>query len=265
MDAGFRWVQLQVDAGGTLLAGAIAFRIFLFLLPWVFVVVMGLGIGADALHSDPRDVARSFGMAGLAATAVQSGASGSSTTRWVTFALAVVALVLGARNLIRALMVSHALIWRLPPRKVQHPTRAGLVVIGAFLVATLLIALVARVESTSPVVWLAGVVVVAVVGAAAWTVASLLLFPTAEDLTWRDVLPGSLLLGVGVEVLHLVTVIWFAPYLQSKSQTYGALGAALAILLWAYFLGRLITAAAALNAVLWRKGRGAVPPRDPTD
>jgi uncharacterized BrkB/YihY/UPF0761 family membrane protein len=48
-----------------------------------------------------------------------------------------------------------------------------------------------------------------------------------------------------------VTVVWIANSLESKSQTYGALGAALTILLWAYLLGRLITAAAALNTVLW--------------
>src|SRR5262245_21855724 len=66
IDTVFRWVQVQIDAGAALLAGAIAFRIFLFLLPWVFVVVFGLGVGADLLNADPRTVARSFGMAGLA-------------------------------------------------------------------------------------------------------------------------------------------------------------------------------------------------------
>src|SRR5690242_20141244 len=77
VDAAFRWVQLQSEAGGALLAGALAFRLFLFLLPFTFTVVMGLGIGADLTHADPRQVARSFGMAGLAATAVQAGGGAS--------------------------------------------------------------------------------------------------------------------------------------------------------------------------------------------
>jgi uncharacterized BrkB/YihY/UPF0761 family membrane protein len=77
-------------------------------------------------------------------------------------------------------------------------------------------------------------------------------FPRLEGTSWRDLLPGSLLFGVGVGMLHAATVVWFAPYLQAKSQTYGAIGAAVAILVWAYLLGRVATAAPALNAVLWR-------------
>jgi uncharacterized BrkB/YihY/UPF0761 family membrane protein len=256
VDAAFRWLQLQIEAGVGLLAGAIAFRFFLFLLPAVFVVVIGLGIGADTLHGDPRDVARSFGMAGLAASAVQSGAASSTTTRWVTFAFATVALISGARNLIRALGVTHALIWQVPPRKVRHLTAISLGVTLAFLGGTIVVGLLGRAENSSVLLRLVGLVLLIAVASAIWVAASLRLFPRPDGVTWRDVVPGSVLFGVGVEGLHTATVIWFAPYLQSKSETYGAIGAALAILFWAYLLGRLITAAAALNAVLWRPRDG---------
>ena len=253
VDAAFRWVQLQNETGGPLLAGAIAFRIFLFLLPCVFVVVLGLGIGADIADADPRDVARSFGMPGLVATAVQAGATSSAATRWVTFSLAVLALILGARNLLRALLVTHALLWRVPPEKVRHLTSASMAVIGTFYAGTLLLRLVYGSQSASIAVWVVGLVLFTGVPAGIWLVCSLMLFPHSRGVTWRDVLPGSLLFGVGVELLHLTTVLWFAPYLQAKSQTYGSIGAALAILIWAYLLGRLVTAAAAVNAVLWRR------------
>ena len=75
-------------------------------------------------------------------------------------------------------------------------------------------------------------------------------------------LPGAVLFGVGVQLLHLVTVVWIAKSLESKSETYGALGAALTILLWAYLLGRLITAAASLNTVVWGD-RSRIEPRQP--
>jgi uncharacterized BrkB/YihY/UPF0761 family membrane protein len=251
VDAAFNWVQLQADAGGPLLAGAIAFRIFLFLLPFVFVIVIGLGLGADAVQADPRHVARFFGMAGLAASAVQSGADSSAATRWVTFILATAALVLGARNLTRALVVTHLLLWRVPARKVPHLTRTSVALIAVVIAATAVLGLLARARSASPAAWLAGLVLLIVISSGTWAAASILLFPRSEGTTWRHVLPGSLLFGVGIAILHIATVVWFAPYLQSKSQTYGAIGAALAILLWAYLLGRLITSAAAINAVLW--------------
>lgn len=252
VDAAFRWIQLQSEAGGALLAGALAFRLFLFLLPFTFTVVIGLGIGADLAESDPRQVARSFGMAGLAATAVQAGGGASSAVRWWTFSLAVFALVLAARNLFRALILSHALIWRMTPAKARHPTTSGLALTAGLLGSTFVLRLVYGSHGTSVVLWIVGLVLFTGVPAAIWLLCSARVFPHPSDVTWRHVLPGALLFGVGVEALHLVTVLYFAPYLQAKSETYGAIGAALAILVWAYLLGRLVTAAAALNAVLWR-------------
>jgi uncharacterized BrkB/YihY/UPF0761 family membrane protein len=255
----FRWVLLQIDTGAALFAGALAFRIFLFLLPWVFVVVFGLGVGADAVGADPRTVARSFGMTGLAATAMDTAATTSALTRWVTFSLAVVGLALGAWNLLRALLVSHALIWRTPVKRPRHMTLSVLSIIGAVLISNLLMGLVARTR-TGLAEWIAGVVLLTVVTGGLWMAGSLRVFPRPEELTWRGVIPGALLFAFGVELLHVVTVVWFAPYLQSKSQTYGAIGAAFAILLWAYLLGRVITAAAALNAVMWDRPSPARQP-----
>ena len=260
VDAVFRWVQLQTETGGALLAGAIAFRIFLFLLPCVFAVVVGLGIGADLEHADPRQVARSFGMAGLAATAVESAATSSVATRWVTFLLAMFALVLGARNLLGAFVITHALIWRVPPRTVRHLTTAGIGLIGVFLAASLLLRLVYRTQDAPLAVRILALVLFTAVPAGIWLTSSLTFFPRPEGTTWRDLLPGSLLFGVGVGVLHVATVVWFAPYLDAKSQTYGAIGAAVAILVWAYLLGRVATAAPTLNAVLWRTSSRRVGP-----
>ena len=53
--------------------------------------------------------------------------------------------------------------------------------------------------------------------------------------------------------LHIVTVYWIAHEVESKTDTYGAIGAALALLLWSYLLGRLITASAVINASLWQR------------
>jgi uncharacterized BrkB/YihY/UPF0761 family membrane protein len=259
IDTVFRWVQLQIDTGAALIAGALAFRIFLFLLPWVFVVVFGLGVGADAVGANPRTVARSFGMTGLAATAMDTAATTSALTRWVTFSLAVAGLALGAWNLLRALLVSHALIWRTPVKRPRRMTLSVLSIIGAVLISNLLMGLVARTR-TGLAEWIAGVVLLTVVTGGLWMAGSLRVFPRPEELTWRGVIPGALLFAFGVELLHVVTVVWFAPYLQSKSQTYGAIGAAFAILLWAYLLGRVITAAAALNAVMWDKPSPATQP-----
>ena len=49
-----------------------------------------------------------------------------------------------------------------------------------------------------------------------------------------------------VDVAHVVS---------RKSSLYGAIGIALALLLWTYFAGRLLTVSIATNATLWKRRR----------
>ena len=74
---------------------------------------------------------------------------------------------------------------------------------------------------------------------------------------------GTLLVGVGVEALSIFTVVWISHSFESKSETYGAIGGSLSILLWAYVLGRIIAAAPVVNAMMWRRFHPAVPPLFP--
>jgi len=252
IDTAFGATQLQNESGGGLLAGALAFRFFLFIVPFVFVLVMGIGLGTDATGGDIQEVARKSGITGVAAVALQSGASASTVVRWTTFLVSLVALVTGARNFTRALWVAHALLWKVPLKKMAHPTRAGFAFIGLFVAATLLLRLTYALRSVSFLGFLVSIPLYAAVLAAVWLLCAARSFPRPAGVTWRDVLPGAVLFGVGAQALQVVTTLWIAPSTESKSATYGAIGAALTILLWAYILGRLVTAAAALNATLWR-------------
>ncbi len=53
-------------------------------------------------------------------------------------------------------------------------------------------------------------------------------------------------------VLHLLTITYVVHVVSRKSAVYGAIGIALALLLWTYFAGRLLTAAIAANASVWK-------------
>jgi uncharacterized membrane protein len=63
------------------------------------------------------------------------------------------------------------------------------------------------------------------------------------------------MMAAGVQVLHLITVFWLAGKVASSSEMYGALGAAATILLWLYFVGRLVVLSTVTNATLWRRLR----------
>lgn len=248
----FGTYEVDRDSGGTLLAGAVAYRLFLVLVPYTFVLVLGIGYGADMAEVDPHDVARSMGITGLVATAFDTGADLSGWTRFFTFMVALFALVYGARNLAKAIWIVHLLIWRLPAMKLRRPGLMGLAYIGAFTVCVALERVVSLLKQRSLIAFVFADILFVALPALAWWWISVRWLPKARDADWTEMWPGALLMGIGLLVTHLVTVLWITHLLQSKSEAYGAIGAALAIMFWAYIVGRLFTASASLNAGLYR-------------
>jgi uncharacterized BrkB/YihY/UPF0761 family membrane protein len=264
IDVAFRGIEHDVRTGGGILAGAVAFRFFLFVVPYVFVVVFAFGVGAEAADAEPTELARKSGIVGLAASAIDASTEVSRFTQIVTLSIALWATVSGARTLLKALYAVHSLIWGVPLVKVRKVTRQAL---AAIVLSTTLIAvvrLVAAIQHTSIALWVVSMVLLVIVPAGIWLLLTDKVFPSAPGTSWLDLWPGALLFGIGVQLLHLTTVVWIARSLESKSETYGALGAALTILLWAFLLGRLVTASASLSTILWedkqRKEQTAVPP-----
>ena len=93
-----------------------------------------------------------------------------------------------------------------------------------------------------------------------WLALSLRFFAHAPGAGWRISSLAPILVGIGAEVVHFVTIYGITYLLESKSETYGAIGVALAILFWAYLLGRVFAAAAVLNAAAWQQRHMAPSP-----
>ena len=66
----------------------------------------------------------------------------------------------------------------------------------------------------------------------------------------RALMPGALLLAVGVQGLQLFTAYYLAGRAQRAASLYGTIGAALALLLWLFIIARLMVGGAILNAEL---------------
>ncbi len=194
----------------------------------------------------PRDA----GIGGLAAKAMGSVGDLSTTERIVSLVVAGFALFLATRALLKVLRIVHALIWHTRAGKPEKPTRAAFAVVGIVTMALGLAMLVGKLRSES---FLAGLVVTLLFVAVPFTLWLLVSWymPRPADLPWAALLPGAVFFGVGIEGLHIVTVYWIAHEVESKTDTYGALGFALALLLWAYLLGRVVTSATVLNESLW--------------
>jgi uncharacterized BrkB/YihY/UPF0761 family membrane protein len=237
------------EVGGEIMAGAIAFRAFLYLLPLVVVYVIVLGFVADV--SSTEQVTKVMGIGGIAADSVTESVRVSSGSRFIALGIALFALYFTAIALARALRIAHALAWEDTIAPMKRTWRAALIVVGASIGLSAALAIVSRLHERSAVAAVAGWCLVLVVYVAMWLGLSLLL--PHRDAPWTALVPGALFVGIGLQALHVVTVVYLSRKLSSASKLYGPMGSAVAILLWAYLLGRLTVASAVLNATLRRR------------
>jgi hypothetical protein len=131
----------------------------------------------------------------------------------------------------------------------RAPQVPRLVLIGFTLAVSALGVLINDVRNSSGIAGAvtAIVMVTALSFALWWWVSWKLPHPPAPA---RALIPGALLMAIGADVLHLLTTYWIGHLVARKTHTYGAVGIALAVLLWVYILGRIIVASAGLNAAL---------------
>jgi uncharacterized BrkB/YihY/UPF0761 family membrane protein len=237
-------------AGGVL-AGALAFRLFEYLLPLTLFLVSGLGLYADAAGRTPEDIVGDGGLTGLIAHEVAATASGGS--RLLVLALTLPLLVYYLVGLYRAIASVHALAWYGSARGVRA-SRRGLIVFAFALVVQLLsLGIVGEVRDQSDLGGVVALVAYVVVIAATWTLVATTLPHNAAG--WRALVPGAALLGAGMLVIHAVNAYIVTWLIESRVESYGALGVAAALLFSLYLVGRLIIASAVFNATLARRHR----------
>ena len=252
-DHALAWIERDAAIGGGMLAGALAYRLFLFVLPLSFFLVAVLGPIADALGSDPQELGADAGLAGLVTNEVGSTASGSSN--WWVVLTSLVALVYVTWLLYKAVAITHALAWGRSAASVKL-TPGGLAVFGAALLAQLaLLVGVAAGRHQSPGGGLAALAVFVLGVAAIWLAVSLVLSHASER--WSDLVPGALFYAIGMLGVQVFATYFLDRVLESKTSTYGVLGTAAAILLGAFLLGRIVVASASLNAALFDRRRPA--------
>jgi uncharacterized BrkB/YihY/UPF0761 family membrane protein len=250
VDAVFEMADRDGEVGGGIIAGALAYRLFIWLLPLALVAVAGLGIAADAGSESPEQAAKSVGIEGLVSSSISNAAD--SPNRWYALLIGIPVLIWATRSVLRVLIGAHRLIWtdarKAAPKPKLIPT---LLLLGVFLGFGVVsgVASAVRAWSSGP-----GVVVTLV---AVLFYAGLWLFVSVRlphrGTHWTALVPGAIVFGLGIEVLQVVVAYFITPYAIAKQGTYGALGVAAGLLVGLFLVSRLIVAAAVVNATLWER------------
>jgi uncharacterized BrkB/YihY/UPF0761 family membrane protein len=247
---------------GSVLAGAIAFRLFVYLLPLFLAVVTLLGLLVSLDDAAPEEAGDGLGMSHYLVDSVATAARETNRSLWILVPVAGWAIYSAGVGAVKVLRAIHALAWGRP---VERLSRSGVAAVGAFGCAVAVLAVVAATQALRE--RSAGLGVgfslgeVALLVALWWVVSHAL--PRDPDAGWWALLPGAVLVGVGAWGLHLLSVYFLARRVASASELYGSLGVAAALLAWLYLLGRLMVASAMLNATLWERRPGPEPEPKP--
>jgi uncharacterized BrkB/YihY/UPF0761 family membrane protein len=246
IDFGFDLVERDSAIGGGLLAGALAYRLFVFLLPTALLLVSGIGLYAGTVDKSPRAVASEAGLHGLIASEVASAASGRH--RGAVFLVILPAVFYATVALYRAIAKVHALAWLGSARQIRIAPRGVGVFAAALLLQFAAVDVAGQIRREDRFGGLAILLVYLVLAGGSWLAVSLHL--PHRPVGWTRLLPGALLVGVGVLVLNVFNVYVTTRLVEDRAHAYGALGIAAALLFSLVLLGRLIVLSAELNAAL---------------
>jgi hypothetical protein len=129
-------------AGG-LLAGGLAYKVFLWQIPLVLFLVSAFGLVVDLAGDDPADVARRTGMTAALASSISQAVAASGSARWWLLILGAFVTIWAGRGVYRGLRLVSELAWDARAPK-GNSLKGSLAVTGIGLVAIAMQVLVPR-------------------------------------------------------------------------------------------------------------------------
>ncbi|HXJ66772.1 MAG TPA: YhjD/YihY/BrkB family envelope integrity protein [Actinomycetota bacterium] len=259
----YRAYEYDRRHGGALLAGGLAYRFFIWLLPAALFLASIASIFGQVFDSNPADAARSAGLSAALAVTIGKAAAETGKEAWFLVFFGLALMLWAGMSAWKALRLVSSVAWGVRLTAARHQVRNAVVFCGvgvAMLFSPLLFHLLASGPFYTDIL---GVVVV-VVGLAALALWFMLSLPHPEGIRWTSFLPGAVLFGVGIEILKIVTQIYFVARV-GRSELYGALGLAAIFMAWLYLVGRIVVGGLALNATRWyERNPAGSPPGAPS-
>jgi uncharacterized BrkB/YihY/UPF0761 family membrane protein len=250
--AAFTLSERDRQQAGALLAGGLAFRFFLWLLPLALTAVCIVTAVRDIGDVEPAEAAKTGGLSSAAAAAIADAVKQAGKSWWLLLPVALWLLAWAAAAAARAMWLVSAVSWRVSPGKRLPTLRAAGaftgIVLGMMLCSLLARPLFSGSALTDVLAWL-----LTLAAQAAIAFYGLTKLPRPPDITPRDLVPGVLLFVVGLAGLRVIGGWYFAREIGKVADLYGSLGLSVVFLTWLYLFGRFIVAGLMLNGVVARQ------------
>ena len=246
MALAFDLVERDRNRLGGLLAGALAYRLFLWLLPFTLFLVGAIGAVTSIDDGTPNEISTNVGLKGFLGDTLSEGARQRGW--WIAMLIGLFAALYAGMGAVRVLRISHAAAWGIRPERMRNPLKGSAWLLGIAIGLILAVGLIGWLRHLSFAGGLITLLAMTAVYFVIWVAGSARL-PHA-GVPARALMPGALLLAVGVQGLQLFTAYYLAGRAQRAASLYGTIGAALALLLWLFIIARLMVGGAILNAEL---------------
>jgi membrane protein len=226
----------------SVLAGGLAYRLFLWLLP--FGLLVGGALGFLNAGSTEKAVSKG-GIPGAISNAVGDASRSAHSNSWWLLAVGVPLLLWAGYSGAKAVQLVHSLVWDEPPQKTK-PLQGSLAFTGVLLAVWAIVALTWWVRGDWPGVFAPLLTFAPLTGLWLWVSLQL----PHRDAPWKALLPGALLVGIGFPVLHELVLSFLVPKLEKSTSLYGGLGATTTVIFFIYLLATLVVTAPILNSSL---------------
>lgn len=252
------FIKRWTTTNASVLAGHLAYRVFVFVLPLLVLLIGALGY-ASASGTDVGSTSQS-GMRFTAALASTLSTTGEQARdgRLQLVVFGGFAVLLAASGLVKALQLVFATAWGVSVKS----GRSRWAVLGRFLpgVLVVLVAVLFRqwLSKSGLVLTLTAELLNGLVDAVLLLGLSWVLPRRATH--WFELVPGSVIGGIGLAALHISALVYFPSKIERASALYGTLGVALVALLYLFLLGQVLVASALTNAVWFDRHQILRPP-----
>ncbi len=235
------------ETAGSVVGSAIAFRLFLFFLPMVLLVVGIAGFISGFVKE--KDVKTTTGLSGTLADQIHSALAQPGASRWVAVGLGLVGTITAGRALSKVLWSASATAWRVPVNQ-KAPLKIVGSIAGLLAGIGLVSVLVNRVRNDLGL----GAASVSFVAAfllylVGWLILSVMLPRDTPDPA--AALPGAALVAGALVGLQAVSQLYLPNKLNHARELYGAIGTTVVTLGWFFIIGRAVVFSMTLNAVMY--------------
>lgn len=244
IDVGLLAVARFRAADGTIVAGYLAFRLFLVLFPLVAIVVALAGFSA----SGAQEASGHLHLGSTLASSIAEAGADAQQSRLPLLFTGIIGFVVASWGLLGGLQIGAARAWRIPLVKFPAKGRVFLRLCGSLLLFGGVLYLSALVRRLGAVAGAASTLTTFASATVGFFGLSWILPHRCREWFW--LLPGAAVGAVGTAGLQAFATFYLPNKLAGASSTYGALGVALAFLGYLYALGVVVVATAVVNAVV---------------